>query len=114
MEDKIDKIRETIELTVLKKGTDNNPSIVIANHPQYPEAKIQINKIIVLDKPITFDDLTITAIGLTVSKIPDNPDHYHLHYKVKDKSENIFWTMIGEPCKFKCSETAMAKILNHL
>ena len=114
MEDKLLKITKAIELTVLKKGTDKNPSIVTANHPQYPEAKIQINKIIVLDKPITYDDLTITAIGLTVCKVPDTTDHYVLHYQVKDKSENIYWTLIGERCKFRYSETAMAEILNHL
>lgn len=96
----IDIIRERIGDTLLQKGKDIESQLVIQ------DCKIQLKKII--ETNVILDEYTILAVGLEY--IDDN--QHCIHYKVKDNDENIFWTIVEQPCSFEYNPYELQKILN--
>ncbi len=96
----IDIIRKKIADTLLQKGKDIESQIVLQ------DCKIQLKKII--ETIVILDEYTILAVGLEY--IDDN--HNCVHYKVMDNAENIFWTIVEQPCSFESNKYELQKILN--
>ena len=115
---RIDELQDCISRRIAERGRQLGGVVLpVGPNSRFPGGvSVRLHALQELARPVRVEDegVDIMALGLEDGTFFGLPDLRTVHYKLKDSSGRVFWTVVGEPWRFKDSEEVLSQVLGNL